>query len=126
MPLFRRLHRRLSWIALFAMLAMALAPTVSHALADAPAPWLSEICSAKGSTSPPTGGTGEPASCRWVTRHLSTIAHSVASRPRRLPPIPPWRVGPWTCAGHARTLRAGAPPHLRVVRGAARAPPPLS
>ncbi len=44
-----RLHRRLAWLALLAMLAMAVFPTVSHALAAArgDSAWL-EVCTAQG------------------------------------------------------------------------------
>lgn len=58
------LLRRSAWLALFAMLWLALAPTVSHALAaaDGGAPW-SEICSAD-------GARGVPAEQRDASQHL--------------------------------------------------------
>lgn len=49
MQAIRRLFRQATWLAIFAMLGLALAPTVSHALAaSGPGnPW-SEICSVAG------------------------------------------------------------------------------
>ncbi len=49
MQVIRRLFRRATWFAIFAMLGLALAPTVSHALAaSGPGnPW-AEICSVAG------------------------------------------------------------------------------
>jgi Protein of unknown function (DUF2946) len=57
----RRLFRQATWLALVAILALALAPTVSHALAaSGPGnPW-AEICSDAGGTTPVGVDSGAP------------------------------------------------------------------
>lgn len=123
MPLFRRLHRRLSWIALFAMLAMALAPTVSHALADAPAPWLA-VCSATGTS--PNGVAGEPTQLPG----LAHLDHCPFCALQGAAPPPPPALALWRPMDLSQAMPEsyGQAHHPSFAWCAAqpRAPPPLS
>lgn len=58
MSTYRRYRRALTWIALLAMAALSLLPTLSHALASTggPSPW-NEICTAQGMTSMADAGS---------------------------------------------------------------------
>jgi Protein of unknown function (DUF2946) len=79
-PIRRRL-RLFTWIALFAMLGLAIAPSVSHALSaqQASNPW-TEICSAPGS------GEQQPRSAAMHLEHCAMCC--VAASAMGLPPAP--------------------------------------
>jgi hypothetical protein len=123
MPMIRRLHRRLAWIALFAMLAMALAPTVSHALAAEQAPW-SAVCSAMGST--PSAPMADPTQAP-IQAHLDHCPFcALQGATPALPSAPtPWLPGELSQPMPALYWRA---PHPLFAWCAAqpRAPPVLS
>lgn len=78
MNFFHRHCRRLNWIALFAILGLSLAPTVSHALAQADGqnPW-SEICTPQGMQMLASADavTGEPAPMPRLGDALTHVEH---------------------------------------------------
>jgi hypothetical protein len=77
------LNRRAAWIALFAMLWLALAPTLSHALAAARgvSPW-AEICTVDG---PRQVGAGDAAPSSPAVHHVFDHCPFCALQPLNVP-----------------------------------------
>jgi Protein of unknown function (DUF2946) len=80
----RRRLRSFTWLALFAMLGLALAPSISHALSaqQASNPW-TEICSASASGEQPVG----KGSAAMHLEHCALCC--VAASAMGMPPAPP-------------------------------------
>ena len=76
MQAIRRLFRQATWLAIFAMLGLALAPTVSHALAaSGPGnPW-AEICSVAGGTLVVADAAGTQAEAGAHLGHCPLCGH---------------------------------------------------
>ncbi|MBT9599167.1 MAG: DUF2946 domain-containing protein [Vitreoscilla sp.] len=68
----RRHVRQLSWIALLAILGLAIAPTISRAMAaDSDGPFQAEVCTPKGvKLVDAEGGSGDPAAPQAGGLHL--------------------------------------------------------
>lgn len=122
-----RLHLRkrlIGWIACFAMLLNALAPSVSHAVAAAYGvpPWLADICTADGGLPAPVtqpGGVPQPLHldhCPYCAVHagsfaLPSDAGAVVPTVGAAAPPPPLQEAPRRmCGWSARLPRA--PPSL--------------
>jgi hypothetical protein len=117
-PIRQRL-RLFTWIALFAMLGLAIAPSVSHALSaqQASNPW-TEICSAPSSGEPP----------RSAAMHLEHCAMCcVAASAMGMPPAPVTVLPAAEGAALVAALFLEAPHPLHAWRPPqARAPPSFS
>lgn len=76
MQTIRRLFRRATWLAIFAMLGLALAPAVSHALAGGGPgnPW-AEICSVAGGKLVVSDASGEQAGAGAHLGHCPLCGH---------------------------------------------------
>ncbi|MEF7615458.1 DUF2946 family protein [Aquincola sp. MAHUQ-54] len=111
------LLRRSAWAALLAMLWLAFAPMVSHALAAGAAPW-SEVCSAD-------GARRAPAAPRDASQHLLEHCPFCAGQP--LASALPSVQAAFMPEGRAHTkpsLRPQAPRRLPVWRHASSRGPP--
>lgn len=116
-----------SWTACFAILLMALAPTISHAVrGDAPTGW-AEICSVTGaklislddtaSSQPDSGEAQALAHCPYCSLHSSTPG---------MPPAPPAGLAPMPLGFELPELFLLAPRTLFAWASAQPRAPPLN
>ena len=124
----RRRLRRITWVALTAMLALAFVPTLSHAvrIAGGVPSALSQVCTPQGARSATTsdrapdsapGALGHLDACAFCSLHADTLGLPQAQ----------WYINP-TSPGEAAPPPLRAAPRPLVARGRAqpRAPPALS
>jgi len=129
MQTFRRRLRPLSWLALVAMLALALAPTLSHALALARggSAW-AEVCTPQGARLVALGDVAsEPAPGQAVSHLENCPFCALSSAGLAPPPAAPARLALPLAGNEAPPLFLHGPRTLHAWRSAQpRAPPSIS
>ncbi|MBL8315367.1 MAG: DUF2946 domain-containing protein [Rubrivivax sp.] len=134
MKTMRRHLPSLAWFALVAMLALAMLPTVSRAMASAQGDgggWV-EVCTAQGMVRMALEGTADdlphgPASPGSASGHLDHCPYcSLSAHAVGLPPAPPPALGLSAGAGHLPPLFLLAPRTLFAWSSAQPRAPPLN